>query len=94
MGLTFASVNYLPISDIARVFVYTDFWKFWQSELHTVSDYRYTLHTTTHSDSGTPMQDTVILYLYGRDGCSGPLIAGSGKDGLFKPGTTHEIKVV
>ncbi|CAL1540914.1 unnamed protein product [Lymnaea stagnalis] len=48
---------------------------------------------STHPNSGT-MLDTVILYFYGKDGVVTPLKLGSGRDGLFKPGATDELKLV
>ncbi|KAH9523747.1 hypothetical protein Btru_040820 [Bulinus truncatus] len=47
---------------------------------------------STHPNSGTVL-DTVILYLYGKDGKVSPLTLGAGRDGLFKPGATDEFRL-
>lgn len=47
----------------------------------------------THRDSGAKMEDTVVLYVYGYEGKVGPLVLGSGEDGLFQPGAEDQMKV-
>ncbi|GFR86805.1 lipoxygenase homology domain-containing protein 1-like isoform X1 [Elysia marginata] len=62
-------------------------------EEESIKTPQVTLQLYTHVSSDPAMDDNVQLYLYGRDGYTGPLPLGSGAEGKFKPDATDTVSI-